>query len=214
MRGQRLVFAGVDFALGPGDALLLTGPNGSGKSTLLRLMAGLLRPLAGDIFWDGEAARPGDLAGLIHYIGHLDALKPVLTAAENVAFWAGLAGHPAPAAAAVMALERVGGGSFAALPGRLLSAGQRRRTALARLVALPLPLWLLDEPATSLDVSGIALLEAMMAAHRAAGGIVIASTHGTLALPGARGLDLGALARRRAQEAEEAQPDAGDEVPA
>lgn len=212
LRGERLVFSGVDFTLGPGDALLLTGPNGSGKSTLLRVVAGLLRPLAGDILWNDEAARPGELAGLVHYLGHLDALKPVLTASENVAFWAGLAGHRAPASTATAAMERVGGQAFAALPARLLSAGQRRRTALARLLALPLPLWLLDEPATSLDISGIALLEEMMAAHRAAGGIVIASTHGALALPGARGLDLGALARQRTGQDEAADaPEADDD---
>jgi heme exporter protein A len=200
LRGERLVFAGVDIDLAPGGALLLTGPNGSGKSTLLRLLAGLLRPLAGEILWDGEVARPGDLAGKLHYLGHLDALKPVLSAVENVAFWAALHGQPNPSACAYEALSRIGGAAFAEVPGRLLSAGQRRRTALARLLASPLPLWLLDEPATSLDVAGLGLLEAVMAAHRQAGGIVVASTHSDIQLPGAALLDLGALAQRRAAE--------------
>lgn len=184
VRGERGVFAGLDFRLGAGDALILSGPNGSGKSSLLRVMAGLLPPAAGTLVW---AERPVDEApelhrARLHYLGDRDALKPVLSVRENLAFWAGLrGGHDRVAGA----LERLGLGRLADLPARLLSAGQRRRLALARLLAAPAPLWLLDEPGVGLDTAGLETLTALVAEHRAAGGRVAVATHQALDLPGA-----------------------------
>lgn len=189
-RGERLVFRGLSFALGPGDALLLTGPNGSGKSSLLRLMAGLLPPLSGALSWDGSPVGddPARHRARLQFIGHQDAVKPVLTVLETVTFWAGLRG--AGAASAQAALDRLGLGRLAEWPCRLLSAGQKRRLALARLLAAPAPLWLLDEPTTGLDHDAARNLAAAIAEHRAQGGIVAASTHIPLDLPAAQTLSL------------------------
>src|SRR6185312_7906971 len=147
-RGERLVFAGLDFVVPPGGALVLTGPNGSGKSSLLRLMAGLTPPEAGLLGWDGVPLRqdPAAHRARLHFIGHHDAVKPVLTVAETLAFWAGMRGSGDITAA----LQRFRLAPLAQSPCRLLSAGQRRRLALARLVASPAALWLLDEPTTGL----------------------------------------------------------------
>jgi len=192
-RGERLVFAKLDFALPAGGALLLTGPNGSGKSSLLRLMAGLGRPEAGAITWEGEAisADPAAHRTRLHFIGHQEAVKPVLSVAENLAFWAGLHGGTSGIAAALahFRLERL-----ADWPARLLSAGQRHRLALARLLASPAALWLLDEPATGLDDEAVGDLLAAIAAHRADGGRVALSTHTALPLPAAATLTLGRAA--------------------
>lgn len=192
LRGQRLVFADLDFTLGAGDALVLAGPNGAGKSSLLRLMAGLIRPMAGRLEWDGTpiAADPDAHRARTAYLGHADAVKPVLTAAELVRFWAGLAGAADPDAAAADALDRAGIGGLAAVQGRYLSAGQKRRVALARIFASPAPLWLLDEPTVALDDAARARLEAELARHRAGGGLVVLSTHAPVALPDARRLDI------------------------
>ncbi|WP_207462726.1 heme ABC exporter ATP-binding protein CcmA [Azospirillum sp. SYSU D00513] len=192
LRGDRLVFTGLDFRVAPGEALLLLGPNGSGKSSLLRMMAGLLKPFRGRLAWDG-APVPDDPDGhraKIHYVGHLDAVKPVLTAAENLAFWAGLGGAADPRASALAALDRLGVPQIAGVPGRYLSAGQKRRLNLARVLAAPAPLWLLDEPSVALDRAAVALLEGIIAEHRAAGGMVAVSTHADIAMPGARELHL------------------------
>ena len=195
-RGERLVFAGLDFALPPGGALVLTGPNGSGKSSLLRLMAGLSRPEAGRIAWDGAdiATDPAAHRARLHFIGHQDAVKPVLTVAESLAFWAGMRGGADVAAG----LARFRLAALAEWPCRLLSAGQRRRLALARLVASPARLWLLDEPATGLDSEALADLVAAIEAHRRAGGAVALSTHQALELEGASELSLTRFARRAA----------------
>jgi len=154
VRGERRVFQDLDFAVPPGGALVLTGANGSGKSSLLRLMAGLLHPTAGDLLWDGRPVAE-DAEGhraRLHYLGHLDAVKPVLTLAENLAFWARLrvasGGGTLRIAAALAAFDLT---ALAEAPGRRLSAGQRRRLALARLIAAPAELWLLDEPTVGLD---------------------------------------------------------------
>ena len=192
-RGGRDVFAGVDFTLSPGGALLLTGANGSGKSSLLRLMAGLLRPAAGKLLWAGRpvAEAPEAHAGRLHYLGHLDAVKPVLSVAENLRFWACLRGGPG---AIERALDAFALSDLAAVPGRLLSAGQRRRLALARLVAAPGELWLLDEPSVGLDHASVDRLCAAIAAHRAGGGRVVVATHTALDLGEAQRLSLDTLA--------------------
>lgn len=195
-RGERLVFAGLDFALPPGGALVLTGPNGSGKSSLLRLMAGLTRPEAGTLSWSGApvAEDPAAHRARLHFIGHLDALKPVLSVAETLRFWAGMRGNADVAAG----LARFRLTALADWPCRLLSAGQRRRLALARLVASPAPLWLLDEPANGLDAEALADLLAAIAAQRAGGGAVVLSTHARLAIEGADELSLARFGRRAA----------------
>jgi heme exporter protein A len=173
-RGERLVFRDLDFTLAAGGALLLTGPNGSGKSTLLRLLAGLLPPAAGTLTWDGRNAL-ADLpahARLVAYVGHQDAVKPALTAAENMQFSARLTGRAVGAALATMGLQEL-----ADLPARMLSAGQRRRLALARLALSQAPLWLLDEPTLGLDAVSVQRFGAMLKVHRASGGMTIAATH-------------------------------------
>lgn len=197
-RGERTVFAGLDFALVPGDALVLLGPNGSGKSSLLRLMAGLARPRGGVIQWDGAAIAEDPEAhfGRLHYVGHADPVKAVLTVAENLAFWASLrtrngGGAAGAASAADAALDGLGIGHLAGVPGRFLSAGQKRRVNLARLLTAPAALWLLDEPATALDAAATASLDDAMARHRSEGGMVVLASHSEAALEGARELDLG-----------------------
>ncbi len=187
-RGERLVLRDVAFSLAAGGALLLTGPNGSGKSTLLRLLAGLLRPAAGTLRWNGEDAL-ADLpthARRVGYVGHLDALKPGFTAAENLAFAARLSGGSVADALAGVGLE-----GLADLPGRMLSAGQRRRLALARLGLTRAPLWLLDEPTLGLDDRSVGRFGGLMEAHRAGGGLVVAATHLPLPLGRAAELSLG-----------------------
>ncbi|HEY3918208.1 MAG TPA: heme ABC exporter ATP-binding protein CcmA [Stellaceae bacterium] len=188
-RGERLVFRGLDFTLPPGGALILSGPNGSGKSSLLRLMAGLTRTALGALSWDRTDIHedPGAHRQRLHFIGHSDALKPVLSAAETLRFWARMRGVEPDVAAG---LARFGLAKAAELPCRYLSAGQRRRLALARLVAAPAPLWLLDEPLTSLDTEAAMQLLDAIAAHRAGGGRVVVSTHAPLELGDAARLSL------------------------
>ncbi|MCW3473462.1 heme ABC exporter ATP-binding protein CcmA [Limobrevibacterium gyesilva] len=184
-RGERLVLSGIGFTVAAGGALLLVGPNGSGKSTLLRVLAGLVRAEAGHMRWQGEDAL-ADLvahAGRVAYLGHQDAVKPGLTAAENLRFW----GAP-PAVAA--ALEAVDLARLADLPARMLSAGQKRRLALARLALTQAPLWLLDEPTLGLDTASVSRFGALLAAHRARAGVVVAATHLPLPLPDAAELAL------------------------
>jgi heme exporter protein A len=196
-RGGRPVLDGVDFELGGGEALVVAGPNGAGKSTLLRVLAGLLLPTRGTIRLD-----PPDLddeetpiAERTHYVGHADALKGALTPLENLAFaaavMAGGARADKAAAAPAEALDRVWLSHAADLPCAYLSAGQRRRVALARLLVAFRPLWLLDEPATALDTRSQTLLAEIMAQHLAAGGLIVAATHAPLGLPELRVLQLG-----------------------
>jgi heme exporter protein A len=190
-RGDHLVFEDISFRLEPGGALVLIGRNGSGKTTLLRLIAGLMPRAAGDVLWAGEDAL-ADLPnhGLrLAYLGHQDALKLGLTPVENLALWA--RGEPAERSAAIAAaLAAVGLEELAQLPARMLSAGQRRRVAIARLLVSRAVLWLLDEPTTALDTASVARLGGLAAAHRAAGGMVIAATHLDLPLPAATELSL------------------------
>jgi heme exporter protein A len=191
-RGEALIFEAVDFALESGDALWLSGPNGSGKSSLLRLMAGLLPPIVGRIAWSGDAiAQDRDAhRARQRYLGHLDAVKTHLSVAENLDFWAAYWAI-APGAVAP-ALDRLGIAHLAEAPARQLSAGQRRRLALARLALAATPLWLLDEPSAALDSDGIERLAGLIAEARAGGGIVIFSSHDRLPVPGMRQLALAA----------------------
>jgi len=187
-RGERLVFSEVDFAVRAGGMLLLTGPNGSGKSTLLRLLAGLLRPAAGMLTWGGAnvfADLPAH-AGRVAYVGHQDAVKPGLTAAENLRFAARLNGGVVQDALDAVGLEELGD-----LPARMLSAGQRRRLALARFVLSRAPLWLLDEPTLGLDAASVDRFGVMLDAHRAGGGMAVAATHLPLPVGEAAELVLG-----------------------
>lgn len=186
-RGERLVFRDLDFVVAAGGALLLTGPNGSGKTTLLRLLAGLLRPAGGTLLWDREDAL-ADLsvhARRVAYVGHQDAVKPMFTAAENLRFAANLNGGAVGEALGAVGLEEL-----ADLPGRMLSAGQRRRLTLARLALSHAPLWLLDEPTLGLDARSVERFGAMLAVHRNRGGIAVAATHLPLPLSDAMQLSL------------------------
>jgi len=184
-RGLRILFEGLSIRVSAGESVELRGPNGSGKSTLLRILAGLTRAHAGTVKLDG----PGEDAGL-HYLGHLDAAKPAETAGEQARFWARYFGREPAAAKAAM--KRVGLASREAVPGRGLSAGQKRRLALTRLLIEPRPVWLLDEPTAALDTEGRALVTELVAEHRAGGGLVIAAVHGD-GFPDSRVLDLSAL---------------------
>ena len=190
VRGERTVFAGLSLALEPGEALVLSGPNGSGKSSLLRLLAGLLRPAAGRILWQHSpiADDPQAHRGRLAYVGHQDPVKPVLSVRENLVFWTRLKGGADKAVS--QALERFGLSALADVPGRMLSAGERRRLNLARLLSAPASLWLLDEPTVGLDKGSVATLEAVLAAHRREGGLLLIATHLPLALAGASELGL------------------------
>ncbi|GGF33485.1 cytochrome c biogenesis ATP-binding export protein CcmA [Aliidongia dinghuensis] len=190
VRGERPLFSSLGFALEPGDALVLTGPNGSGKSSLLRLVAGFGRPTAGTLRWNG-APIADDLESyqrVLHFVGHQEALKPALTARETLRFWADLAGRPLDDT--LGPLTTMGLARAAAQPCRFLSSGQRRRLALARLIAWQAPLWLLDEPTVGLDDEALALVTDLIERHRARGGIVLLATHQPLALARARHLSI------------------------
>lgn len=182
-RGERLVLRDLSFAVPDGGALLLLGANGSGKSTLLRVLAGLKRPDAGQVAWRGQDLREQPVPAA--YLGHLDAVKPGLTARENLALAARIGRGDAAQALAALDLA-----ALADLPARLLSAGQKRRLALARLLVSQAGLWLLDEPTLGLDADSVARLGGLMAAHRAAGGVVVAATHLPLPLDDAADLRL------------------------
>jgi heme exporter protein A len=189
-RGGRLVFQDVSFALAPGEALLLRGPNGAGKSSLLRLLAGFLAPSAGALWWDGEPALadPAGHRARLHLIGHGNGIKGALTVGENLRFAAAVAG--APTAPLERALEGFELGALAEVAAAYLSAGQRRRLALARLLASGRPLWLLDEPDAGLDAANRTHLARVVAAHRAAGGIAVIATHRNLGLESPQVLEL------------------------
>ena len=192
VRGGRQVFGELSFAVGAGEALVVTGPNGVGKSTLLRLIAGLLRPTHGQLTLDGGGPEL-TIGEQAHYLGHLDALKPALSVRENLAFWADFLGGAPGRTKDRAALAAVGLDGLAHLPATYLSAGQRRRLSLARLLVAPRPIWLLDEPSSTLDAAGVAMLAEIMGRHLAGGGLILAAEHGRFALAPARELRLGSV---------------------
>jgi heme exporter protein A len=189
VRGGREVFSGVGLAVAAGAALLISGPNGAGKSSLLRLIAGLVRPTAGRLALEGgdPELTVGEQA---HYLGHLDALKPALSVQENLAFWSRFLGGGATTLG--LALAAVGLDRIADLPAAYLSAGQRRRLSIARLIAVKRPIWLLDEPTSALDATAQAALATLMAQHLAGGGMILAAVHGPIGLERPAELRLGA----------------------
>lgn len=188
-RGSRKVFSGLSFHVEAGEALMVVGRNGAGKSSLLRMIAGLVR-LAGGALDLAGAENELSIPEQCHYLGHQDALKPSLSVGENLDFWARyLGGAPAEAPAA---LEAVGLGDLADLPAGYLSAGQRRRLSIARLLAVGRPIWLLDEPTSALDAASQARLAQLMRAHLQNGGLILAATHGPIGLAEAREMRIGA----------------------
>ena len=177
-RGERHVLRGVCFSLAGGECLQVTGPNGSGKTTLLRAVCGLLYPEEGRVLWEGENVR-GDLRafqGSLAYLGLEAPIKADLSERENLRYWIGVR-RRLDAAALDAALERVGAGEWCDRLVRTLSAGQRRRAALAGLALLMVPLWLLDEPTTNLDTEGQHLVGTLIAEQLARGGLVLAAVH-------------------------------------
>jgi heme exporter protein A len=190
-RGGRDVFAGISFSVAAGELLAVTGRNGAGKSSLLRTIVGLVRPTQGQLALEG-ADPELTIAEQAHYLGHLDALKPALSVAENLWFWTGFFGGNT--AQTGPALEAVGLGAIAHLPAAYLSAGQRRRLSIARLLAVKRPIWLLDEPMSTLDSAAQAHLVDFMRSHLAGGGLILAATHGALGIDAGQQLRLGEVA--------------------
>ena len=190
-RGGRLIFSDLSFTLASGDAIALTGRNGAGKSSLIAMICGRLRPDTGTIGCDGEGSSEDDapLRELIHHLGHREGLKSALTARENLDTAQALLGAPDLSVGA--ALERVGLPHVAELPVGYLSAGQKRRVALARLLVARRPFWLLDEPAAALDTASQQMLCGLMDEHRERGGAILAATHGPLGIA-AREVRIGA----------------------
>jgi heme exporter protein A len=186
--GGRALFGPQSFSVDAGRALVLIGPNGSGKTTLLRTLIGFAAPLGGSIRLEGGSPEYS-IAEHCHYIGHRDAVRAALTVGENVLFWCRFLGGDDRQAEA--ALERFGLARIADVPAAYLSAGQRRRLGLVRLLLADRPLWLLDEPTASLDAAGVETLTAVMAAHLTGGGLLVAATHAPLVLPAVSELRLG-----------------------
>ena len=179
-RGGRLLFSHVSFDLGPGDAAVVTGPNGIGKSSLIRIAAGLLPPFEGAVTRDADAA-------LLTEASALDGDRTLVAA---LGFWATLDRAADPGARVARALDALDLEPLGDIPVRLLSTGQRRRAAIARVVASGAEVWLLDEPANGLDTVSVARLEAVIASHRETGGVVLVATHLPLAMPGAQAIAL------------------------
>ena len=181
VRGGREVFSGLAFEAASGEALAVTGPNGSGKTSLLRLIAGLLTVVRGSISLEGGEAEL-TLPEQSHYLGHRDAIKPALSVSENLTFWREFLGGEAFDPAEILKL--VGLDHAARLPAAYLSAGQRRRLSIARLLAVRRPIWLLDEPTNALDAAGQTLFATLMRDHLSRGGLIIAATHTPLGVSG------------------------------
>jgi heme exporter protein A len=190
-RGGRLVFSGLSFRVEAGKMLVLIGPNGAGKSSLLRVLAGLIRPAAGSFRVEGSSKDDA----VVHYLGHADALKPALTLRETLRFWGAVyhqEGRVPVDADFNECAGTVGLGHALDLPVGIFSAGQRRRAGLARLLLSPRPVWLLDEPTSSLDREGEALLGTLMTGQLAGGGVIITATHQELPVCADQVLDLAA----------------------
>lgn len=200
IRGERRIFAGVGFSLAAGELLHLLGPNGSGKTSLLRMLCGLLQPVEGEIRWDGKPTRQlgDDYLAQLAYVGHLNGLKDDLTALENLDVYVGIEGAGSQRASRE-SLARMGLGECADFPARWLSQGQRRRLALARLLAVPRTLWILDEPFTGLDKASVTLLQDLLEHHLEAGGMVVLTSHQDMRLErhSVRELHLGTAGRDR-----------------
>lgn len=194
-RGERCLFADLSFSLGAGQCLHIRGANGSGKTTLLKMLAGLVPSQAGSIGWQGktQAAWGDDYNAHLHYLGHRDALKDLLTPLDNLLLSAALAGQPCSESTAMQVLAQAGLARQALLPVRGLSQGQKKRAAIARLLAVQRPIWLLDEPFVALDASAQDNLGRWIASHLVAGGMVIFTSHQPLpsALPMPQILTLG-----------------------
>jgi heme exporter protein A len=188
------VFANISFSVAAGESLTIRGRNGAGKSSLLRMIVGLVRIAGGQLSLQGGDPELS-LGEQAHYLGHLDALKPSLSVEENLRFWSAFLGAAAVDFSAP--LRAVGLEALTDLPAAYLSAGQRRRLSIARLLAVQRPLWLLDEPTSTLDAAAQARLGEIMQAHLAGGGIILAATHGPLQLEGARELDLDGVSAPR-----------------
>jgi heme exporter protein A len=186
-RGGRDVFSGVSFDVGAGQLLAITGRNGAGKSSLLRIVAGLIRPVGGRLWLDGSDPELS-IAEQVHYLGHQDPVKPSLSVLENLQFW--VAFFAAGTIKVHDALESVGLGAIATLPAGYLSAGQRRRLSIARLVAVKRPIWLLDEPTSTLDATAQQRVAEFMRSHLNEGGLVLAATHSALGLGSVQELSL------------------------
>jgi heme exporter protein A len=195
-RGGRLLFRDLSFDVAPGEVLSVVGRNGAGKSSLLRVLSGLLEAIAGRISFNTAAVDANDnLADSAHFCGHLDAVKPAMTVRETLAFWRSL--YEGPSDGVARSLDDWSLKPLADLPGQYLSAGQKRRAALARLSVAPRPIWLLDEPSAALDTSAKAILIARGEAHVAGGGLIVVASHEPL-WPRARALNLDALAKAAA----------------
>jgi len=194
-RGDHRLFAGLGFSLSPGELMQVQGANGSGKTSLLRTLCGFMMPEAGEIRWRGKDIRElgGEYFAKLVYLGHHNAIKDELSALENLRINAGLAGVEVDDKQALAALRRMGLRGKELLPVKVLSQGQRRRVALARLLVAEAPLWVLDEPLAALDVGAVDLMQELIAEHLSNAGMVIFTTHQPLRVAGVqiRALALG-----------------------
>lgn len=192
VRGERTLFTGLDLAVASGEWLHVRGANGCGKTSLLRLLAGLASPAAGEIRWKGEPVR--DDVQAYHedmlFLGHLGAVKEELTALENLELAAELDGAKLPRDEAMAALHRFGLRGREHLPVRFLSAGQKRRVLLARLVTRKARLWILDEPFTALDTRAVDMLGGLVGEHLAQGGMAVVTSHQSIPIPGGKAIEL------------------------